>query len=428
MKPVLKIILIWAAWALILSGYQALVQMRFAPQHPDLVFQWTVNETKPGSHANQPYLIEPFLNQHVAWDSEFYLSIATNGYDDPAVRAIPPSFAWVPPPKATFCTAGEDNPCYSLSYAFFPFYPLVTRLVSLPLKLLALTPIAAATLAGVIVSLLGALGAMIALFDLVRAELGEATGLRAACYLAIFPSGFFLAQVYTEGLFVGLAFGALALLRRRQWLLAALLAVAATWTRAVGALLVIPFLWTWWQAMQTGDPDQSAWGTFFDSFSWRSAGLLGIALSPVLAFGAWRHLLGKPFHIVEELFFGRGFLLLGASLSAWSQAWVALGGENLQTRVYYTIEFAAILFGLLSCVLVRRRYPAMALFGAAVILISLLSGQAQGMHRYVLAVPSIFLVLGSWGKNEVFDRSWTLLSVLLMGLMAMLFTFDFWAG
>jgi hypothetical protein len=63
-----------------------------------------------------------------------------------------------------------------------------------------------------------------------------------------------------------------------------------------------------------------------------------------------------------------------------------------------------------------------------VIIVSLTSGAAQGMHRYVLAAPSIFVALSRLGKNEVWDRGWTLFSTLLMGLYATLFTFDMWAG
>ena len=83
--------------------------------------------------------------------------------------------------------------------------------VALPLRVLGLSQIATATLAGVIVSVLGTLLGMIALYDLVRDQLEDAGGIRAAFYLIAFPAGFFLAQVYTEGLFVGLAFGCLAL-------------------------------------------------------------------------------------------------------------------------------------------------------------------------------------------------------------------------
>jgi hypothetical protein len=190
-----------------------------------------MTETRPG----QPYLNDPVMNNQVAYDSEFYISIAIAGYDDPVLRTAPPDWR-------------EDlagHKPVSLNYAFFPFYPLVMRALSSPLSLLGFSAIGTASLAGVIVSLLGTLGAMLALHDLTRDELEESGGIRTAFYLIAFPTGFFLAMVHTEGLFVGLAFGALALLRRKQWIGAALLAACATWTRAVGIALVIPLAVAW---------------------------------------------------------------------------------------------------------------------------------------------------------------------------------------
>ncbi len=88
------ILLIWLAWALIMVGYQFYVRARFEPKRPDYALFWTPTETAFNSQNDKPYLLEPFLNQHVSWDSEYYLSIAIGGYDDPAMRAIPPDFAW----------------------------------------------------------------------------------------------------------------------------------------------------------------------------------------------------------------------------------------------------------------------------------------------------------------------------------------------
>ncbi|HEX7587624.1 MAG TPA: hypothetical protein VF478_04850, partial [Anaerolineae bacterium] len=227
--PGRAIIIVWLAWAIILLGFQSLASARLQPQRPDLALDWLKTETLANSQNGKIYLVDPFMNDQVAWDSEFYLSIATVGYDDPAVRAIPPDYTWLRP---RFCVAGRDALCYSLNYAFMPGYPYLTRWAAFPLKILPLTPIATSTLAGVIVSLLGTLGALFALYDLTRDELGQAGGLRTAFYLIIFPSGFFLAQVYTEGLFVGAAFGCIALLQRKQWLAAGALAVLATLTRA----------------------------------------------------------------------------------------------------------------------------------------------------------------------------------------------------
>jgi hypothetical protein len=82
----------------------------------------------------------------------------------------------------------------------------------------------------------------------------------------------------------------------------------------------------------------------------------------------------------------------------------------------------------LSSLAMLRRSPALALYSLATIVFSLTSGSAQGMHRYVITAPAVFLVLARWGRHEVFDRAWTLVSVLLMGVFAIMFSDDFRAG
>ncbi|HEY4722926.1 MAG TPA: mannosyltransferase family protein, partial [Anaerolineae bacterium] len=228
-SSVRTIVLIWIAWAAILFLFQAIVPMRLGLRRPDLVLDWTPSETGAHSQDDKPYLIDPFLNEHVAWDSEYYLSIAVGGYDDPIMRRIP-----IP---------GSEP--VSQNYAFFPLYSHVMQVVMIPLGILGLNPIATATLAGLIVGLIGTLFGMIGLYDLAREELGEDGAIRAAFYLLIFPTGFFLAQVYTEGLFIGLAFCSLALMRHHRLFWAALLAALAVWTRAVGVALLIPLALAW---------------------------------------------------------------------------------------------------------------------------------------------------------------------------------------
>lgn len=408
---------IWLAWALLLLGYQAYLRERLSLARPDYALAWTPAETAEGSQAGKPYLNEPLLNQHVAWDSEYYLSIAVGGYDDPQMRAIPPTFSWQRP---QFASNAEEPGWISMSHAFFPLYPLAVRALAAPIGLLGLAPIAAASLAGVLVSLLGTLAAMVALYDLGRDELGGPGGLRAATYLLIYPASMFLAQVYTEGLFLGLSFGALALARRRRWALAALLAAGAVWTRAVGVLLLLPLLWYWWQS---GGP-----GRLRAGFSWAELGRLLLALSPGAAYLLWRAMLGEPFHIVEERYFGRGPLELEASWAAWSAAFELLRGPASPGRAYYLVEFAAIGLGLLCAGLLWRRDRALALYSLATIGLALTSGAAQGMHRYTLAAPAIFLVPAAWGRREAFDRAWTIGNLLLMAVFAALFSFDLWAG
>lgn len=406
------IVPLWAAWVIILSAFQMLVVARLDLARPDNALEWTADETIAGSQDGKPYLNDPFLNDHVSWDSEYYLSIATVGYDDPDIAGVP-----------------RQDPRYTLSYAFMPFYPWVTRIVAAPLRILGLTPIATSTLAAVIVSVLGTLGAMLALYDLVKDDLGHEGGVRAAFYLIAFPSGFFLAQVYTEGLFVGLAFGCLALIKRKHLLWAALLAAFATWTRAVGIALLIPLVIPWIQSGDWHDLDLEWRQIYLQGLPWRSIGRGAIAVAPMLAFIGWRFsALGAGFSFVEEAFFGRGFLSLGTTFFNWSRAFDSLFGPNSQRAAYYAIEFGAIALGVIACVVTWRRYGSIAWFSLAVILLSFTSGPAQGMHRYILGAPAVFIALSQWGKHAAFDRAWTILSILLMGMLAMLFSFDMWTG
>src|SRR5829696_291108 len=245
MKPIRTIVLLWLAWALIVLGFQAWATARIDPKYPDHAQEWTTEFTAEGYQEGHVYLLEPFMNNQVAWDSEYYLAIAIGGYDDPRSPHLTPTGVTISADPVVQQPESSFGQSISLSYAYLPFYPLMIRIFAFPLQLLGMNPIATATLAGVIVSALGALMGMLALFDLSRESLGEEGALRAVFYLIIFPTGFFLLQVYTEGLFVGLAFGCLAMLKRKNWLAAAMLGIFATLTRAVGVVLIIPMAVTW---------------------------------------------------------------------------------------------------------------------------------------------------------------------------------------
>jgi hypothetical protein len=173
MKPTRVIVLTWLAWAVIVIVFQWWMSARIKPQWPDRSLSWTTKFTGPDYQKGQKYLLEPFMNNQVAWDSEYYLAIAVGGYDDPAT-----GFAGPPGHQVT------------LSYAFLPFYPLLIRLFVIPLSLLGLGSIATATLAGVVVSALGALGAMFALYDLTQDSFGEEGALQLHSTCLFFPRDF----------------------------------------------------------------------------------------------------------------------------------------------------------------------------------------------------------------------------------------------
>ena len=360
------------------------------------------------------------------------------------------------------CTQGAPEQWTSLNYAFLPGYPMAMRPVIAVEGVLPftsdLTENGKATLAGIIVSAVGGLLAMLALARLMGSYTrrrrsksdpaadretgvwGGLGGIRAALYLLIFPTGFYLAQVYSEGLFVGLAFMACALAVEKKVVTAAVFAALATWVRPAGVFLVFPLAWAAFELFRNGEIRPK---------DWRIGVPIVAALAPMAAFGAWYlSPLGQKWRDVEDGYFAWSFDLVGA-WNQWVNVWNSLmtgvdktmasgvgcqyyGGGPLSSAsmVYLTLELLALALAVVATVWLVRRMPGVALFGVGVLLLSFGSSAAspQGMDRYVLAVPAIFLMLAWFGRRDVFDRAWVLASTLLMGMLVMLCTFGFWVS
>ena len=152
MKSIRVIISIWVAWVFIVIGFQALATARMSVQYPDRAQDWTARFTGEGYQEGHVFLLEPFMNDQVAWDSEYYLAIAVGGYDDPRSPHLTPRGVSTSAEENLAAQSGSDlNSSISL-YAFFPFYPFVMRLFAFPLQLFGVNPIATATLAVVLIS------------------------------------------------------------------------------------------------------------------------------------------------------------------------------------------------------------------------------------------------------------------------------------
>ena len=228
-------------------------------------------------------------------------------------------------------------------------------------------------------------------------------------------------MVYTEGLFVGLAFGALALLMRRKWLGAAILASCAALTRSVGVALIVPMGIVFLRDL--GLRNLKA------AFSRPNLGKIGLTLLPLVTFLIWKiSPLGRNFDLVQATWFGRGFLELGKSWESWKYAWDQVTNSGGPSMAYHMMEMFFSVLALIACGFTFRKHPEITLFSLTVILFALFSGDIQGMYRYVLAAPALFLFLSRLGRNEAFDRAWTIASLLWMSMNAYLFAMDMWAG
>jgi hypothetical protein len=482
-----RIVAVWFVWLAIVCTFQVVVEARVQPARPDYTLSWTQYSTQTQNLDCRAKLNDPFFNEHVAWDSEYYISIATTGYNDPEVQAYYPNNL---AGNSGIPICQPASKWVSLNYAFMPGYPTAMKpIIALEGYIPVLkdqTEIGKAALAGVIVSALGGLLAMLALARLMayvarrnksnakdaesaasKGRWGGSGGLRAAFYLLVFPTGFFLAQVYTEGLFVGLAFMGCAMAVEKRVVPAVLFGALAAIVRPTGVVMALPLGWlalTLWldlllpglKSWFTGEIDElrgkpddaSAAPILADSKvlgNWRSwvrpvfaaAGMF----APVAVFLYWKgSVLGQNWQVVEDNFFGRKFDP-AYSIDMWGKVVdsfvngvdktggiFANGPLPSSTSVYLGIELLAVVLSVVASVWLLRKMPGVALFGLGIIFLSVMSSSAQGMDRYVLAVPAIFLMLASFGRHVTFDRAWVLGSSLLMGMLAMIFTYGFWVA
>jgi hypothetical protein len=141
-----------------------------------------------------------FTDIWARWDSDFFLRIAQNGYDD-------------------------------ASAAFHPLYPAL-------IAVLGRAFFGHYILAGLVVSLLCCLGSFVLLHRLAKQRLDAEGARRSVLYLAVFPMALFLQAVYSESLFLLLVLAAFALAERNHFAGAGLVAGLAILTRAAGLALL----------------------------------------------------------------------------------------------------------------------------------------------------------------------------------------------
>lgn len=185
-----------------------------------LVAVWVASGSLPG-------LLDPWHR----WDAPHFTDIAIWGYmaHDPG--------------NLTYPGYAQDFPGdLDLYIVFFPLFPWLTGLVNAIVRDPVVSAFVVATIASLFVAPF--------LYRLVAADLGPRIGIRAAAFLLVFPTAYFLHIGYTESLFLALAFGSLWLARTERWWAAGLLGLLAALTR-VNGLVLLPALaveaWLQWR-------------------------------------------------------------------------------------------------------------------------------------------------------------------------------------
>jgi Dolichyl-phosphate-mannose-protein mannosyltransferase len=323
------------------------------------------------------------------WDTTWYVIIADSGY-------------------------GYDK----RSAAFFPLYPLLIRGANHVLP-------GGSFEAALILSVVICLVALVMVHRLVAEIVGPALAKRTVFYLLAFPTGFYLAAAYNEGLFIALAAASLYCMRRQRWWLAGALAGFASATRMAGALLSIAFLYEYLRQR----------GFSLRRIRWD---LLGIALAPagllLYALYCWRAL-GDPlyFEKMQINWFHTGFQPPWTTLQQVAHM-VAhthplLGPTSLRNIINLSTAVGVLI--LLGVALDRewglgKEQAYLVIFSAGIILLPLVNPirtdyPLSSMWRFALECTPIFMLLAKMGRSAPFDRVYTMSALALQGVMILTF-------
>jgi hypothetical protein len=330
-----------------------------------------------------------WLDGWTRWDAGWYRHIATHGYVDQAVRS-----------------AGQRN------VAFYPLYPLTMRLASLP----GLDPLAA----GILVSNLAFLAALLLLHRMVRARFGADAAFRCVLLLSVFPFSFYFSAVYSESLFLLLAVGSLYLAHQARWAAASLCALLCGATRAPG-LALAPALGLLYLERIRFDlrkvrPD----------VLWIGLSVLGPAI-----FYAYLHVqFGDPWLAFKATRVA-GWWQGGFTLKPVERAVRAMRSlENLRTGqfpVVFNLNLLAAALCLGSLVSVFRRQPlAWGVFSLLIVASGVL--QPGGWGRYVLPAFPVFLAWGVGLESRWAFTGAVVVSTLLLALLTILYTHWYWVA
>ncbi|MBV9737370.1 MAG: glycosyltransferase family 39 protein [Candidatus Eremiobacteraeota bacterium] len=313
------------------------------------------------------------------WDAVHYLDIATKGY-------------------------------HGTNMAFFPLFPLLIAIVGYFTG--------NHLIAGLVISNVAFFFGLLYLYKLVEHEFDRTVARRAIFYISIFPTAIFFSAVYTESLFLALTVASFYYIRERKWVLAGIIGLLASLTRAEGVLLVVPYLIEWFAAYRAGA--RGEWKPF-----------LGLALIPLglVLYMAWLWVLnGDPLYFSHvQIHWNRHLAPPWASVSHAFYAMAHAKTGQIVANQILELTFTALMIGVLLAGWKQLR-PSAAAYMALSILIPMSTSSLMSMPRFALVLFPMFSILALWGRRPAINNLIVALSLPLLGLFTVLFADWYWVA
>ncbi len=383
----------------------------------ELVGTVTVYYILPLINRKQPIYPDPHITQlpNMFWlmwyhfDSGFYLSIAQGGYWDAASLK------------------------HMSNWAFFPLYPVLMHILAFPFG----ESTTALQISGLAISLLATFVAGLYLYKIAVFELNPTAGVLAVCFLALFPTSFYLTAIYPKSLALALTLACIYYARLHRWWLSGLCGGLAALTHPQGVFLVVVVAWEYWQTLanqwEPMRPIQGVtayieeWcrsrfvGLFRSLKDWRTwRGFVALLLIPLglglfCLYGKWQVNAFLAFEQVEQNGWGRTFsnpILLILHMLHHPRP------TSPYDWNFYGLNMAAIIVFLLLLIPIFRKLPAIyGIFSLIFILMPLTVGETNSITRFYLGVFPIYLILAWWCSKDSAKqlvRSFSVLAIFAM--------------
>jgi len=339
-----------------------------------------------GLFPGEAYTKPDFWQALSQWDGEWYLKIATEGYQ------------W-------------NGPTVQSAVVFWPLYPALGKITGMVVGNLHW--------GFLVVTTLSFFFFLYFLYRLTLLDFSEQIAERAIIYAAVFPGAFVLGAFYSEATAFALAVAAFYYARRGRWGWAVALGFFASLTRLPGVAILFPIAYEYWR--QKG-------------IRWQALAL-GIIPLGTLAFAVyiWQ-LTGSPWTIftAEETAWFRG------SVPPWEQVYVALD-RALWPRTHYIVavnllDAGSILLSIGMTIWVLAKMPATYWLYSVPVLIGALSitmdpskaPPTASVTRFLMAIFPTYIALAQIARHALIDQSirWTF--AILMGVFAIYFFSHAW--
>ena len=308
------------------------------------------------------------------WDGGHYLGIARVGYSE------------------------------KFQYAFFPFYPLVIKV----LNQVTQNYLAAAILTSIIATFFG----LHLLYKLVALDFNKKIAEKVILALLFFPTSFFFLTAYSEGLFFLLTVATFYLLRQNKLFWATLIVALASATRLVGLAVVAGF---WIDVLTRQGLNRKNWYILLAP--------LGFILFSIFLFQQT----GDPFYfITAENHWQRTLTTPGVGF--WEALRKISGGGFVASNFNIFLDLIFAVFGLGLATRAFRFLPAsFAIFSLLSVGIPLFTPTLSSMPRFLLSVFPIFILVALI-KNRYVGLFFQIVSVMLLAIFTALFTAGYWVS